>query len=182
MVENTKLQYLLNNYPWVWISQPKVVENWSGVQYPTWKNEPPDQFLPVSAFFVSPAPTCRTTTGKKVDAQCRDVMSIAIPAPAVTLSYHVDIYLPWCGNYRCFRWLIFCLFVCLGLIVSLENFSLTWRRHGYRWRTANFVLCSALMAIEQWGFLNLPHLLWHGASVDNGHLWGPVILTPTAEH
>ena len=37
------------------------------------------------------------------------------------------------------------------------------------------------MAIEQWGFLSVPHLLWHGASVYNGHLWGPVTLTPIAE-
>ena len=28
--------------------------------------------------------------------------------------------------------------------------------------------CSALMGIEQWGFLSVPHLLWHGASVYNG--------------
>ena len=26
----------------------------------------------------------------------------------------------------------FCLFVCLGFIVPLENFSLIWRRHHYR--------------------------------------------------
>ena len=30
-----------------------------------------------------------------------------------------------------------------------------------------FYLCSALMAIEQWGFFSVPHLLWHGASVYN---------------
>ena len=34
-----------------------------------------------------------------------------------------------------------------------------------------FDRCSALLAIEQWGFLNsVPHLLWHGESVYNGHL------------
>ena len=26
------------------------------------------------------------------------------------------------------------------------------------------------MAIEQWGFFSIPHLLWHGASVLNGRL------------
>ena len=66
-------------------------------------------------------------------------------------------------------------------IVPLENFSLIWRRHHYRWRAANFALCSALMAIEQRGFSSVPHLLWHGASLYNGHLWGPVTLTPIAE-
>ena len=59
--------------------------------------------------------------------------------------------------------------VCL---VPLENFSLIWRRHHYRWRAAHFDPCSALMTIEQWGFLSVTHLLWHGASVYNGHLRG----------
>ena len=68
--------------------------------------------------------------------------------------------------------LIHCLFVCLWFIVPLENFSLIWRRPHYRWRAANFDLCSALMAIEQWGFFSVPHL-WHGPSVYNGHLRGP---------
>ena len=46
---------------------------------------------------------------------------------------------------------------------------------------ANFDLCSVLMAIEPWGFFSVPHLLWHGASVYDGHLRGPVTLTPIAE-
>ena len=54
-------------------------------------------------------------------------------------------------------------------------------RHHYRWRAANFDLCSVLMAIEQWGFFRVPHLLWHSASVYNGHLRGPVTLAPIAE-
>ena len=33
------------------------------------------------------------------------------------------------------------------------EFLLIWRRHHYRWRAANFDLCSALMAIKQWGSL-----------------------------
>ena len=77
--------------------------------------------------------------------------------------------------------LVICLLVCLEFLVQLENFSLILRRHHYRWRAANFDLCSALMAIEQWGFFSVPHLLWHGASVYNGHLWGSVTLTPFAE-
>ena len=36
--------------------------------------------------------------------------------------------------------------------------------------------------IEQWGFFSVPHLLWHWASVYNGHLRGPVTLVPIAEH
>ena len=44
-----------------------------------------------------------------------------------------------------------------------------------------FDLCSALMAIEQWGFLSVSNLLWYGAYVCNGHFQGPVTLTPSAE-
>ena len=29
-------------------------------------------------------------------------------------------------------------------------------------------------------FIKVPPLLWHGASIYNGHLWGPVTLTPIA--
>ena len=74
----------------------------------------------------------------------------------------------------------FCLFICLGFFVPLDNFSLIWRRHHYRWRVANFGLRWALMAIEQWGFFSVPHLLWHGASVYKCHLRGRVTLTPIA--
>ena len=54
----------------------------------------------------------------------------------------------------------FNLFVCLEFFVLLENFSLILRCQHYRWRAANFDLCSALMAIERWGFFRVPHLLW----------------------
>ena len=37
------------------------------------------------------------------------------------------------------------------------------------------------MAIEQWGFISVLHLLLHVASVYNGHLRGPVTLTPIPE-
>ena len=39
---------------------------------------------------------------------------------------------------------LFCLFVCFGFIVPLENVSLIWRRHHYRRRAANFDLWSEL--------------------------------------
>ena len=60
------------------------------------------------------------------------------------------------------------LFVCF--FVPLENVSLICRRYHCRWRAAYFELRSALMASEQWGFFNVPYLLWHGASIYNGHL------------
>ena len=63
---------------------------------------------------------------------------------------------------------IFYLFISLG--VFLENFLFIWKRHHDRWMAANFDLCSALMVIERWGFLSVPHLLWYGTYVYNGHL------------
>ena len=53
--------------------------------------------------------------------------------------------------------------------------------HYYRWRAAKFDLCSALMAIEQWGIFSVLYLLCHGASVYNDHLQGPLTLIPVAE-
>ena len=75
---------------------------------------------------------------------------------------------------------VFILFSFVWFIVPLENFSLIWRHHHCQRRTANFDLCSTLMANEQWWFFSVPHLLWRGASVYNGHLLGPVTLTPIA--
>ena len=74
-----------------------------------------------------------------------------------------------------------CLFICFEFIVPLENISLIWRRHYCRWRASNHDLCSALMAIEQWGFFNVQHLLWHGPTVYIVHLRGLMTLTPIAE-
>ena len=50
------------------------------------------------------------------------------------------------------------------------------------WRAANFDRCSVLMAIEQRGFFRVLRLLWHGASVYNGHLRGPVTPSPSTTH
>ena len=56
-------------------------------------------------------------------------------------------------------------FVCLFGV-----FLLIWRRHHWGWRTVNFDLCSALMAIGQWRFL-----LCHTYS-ETGHPFINVIL------
>ena len=42
-------------------------------------------------------------------------------------------------------------------------------------------LYSSLMAIEQWRCFSVPHLLWHGTSVNNGHLQEYVTLKPVVE-
>ena len=44
-----------------------------------------------------------------------------------------------------------CLFVCLGVIVPLEIFSLIWRHYHCWWRAANFDLCSAQLERVQLG-------------------------------
>ena len=82
-------------------------------------------------------------------------------------------------NKRSFS-LIICLFVCLFVLGFLSH-SRIFHSYGDITMAANFDLCSALMVIEQWGFFCVPHLLWHGTSVYNGHLRGPVTLTPIAE-
>ena len=69
----------------------------------------------------------------------------------------------------------------LVVLRPIRDKSLLWRRHQPVVMAANFYIYSALMAIEQRGFFSVPHLLWHVASVYNGHLRGPVTLTPTAE-
>ena len=69
----------------------------------------------------------------------------------------------------------------LVFFVPLEIFLLILRPHHYRWGAANVDLCSALKAIEQWGFFSVPRLLWHGASVYNGHHRGSATLIPTTE-
>ena len=46
----------------------------------------------------------------------------------------------------------------------------------------HFDLCSTFIAIEQWWFFSVSRLLWHRASVCSAHLWGPLTLTPVAEH
>ena len=88
-----------------------------------------------------------------------------------------------CSGYRWNKTIGRCdsMFVCFGIFVPFENFSHIWRSHHCRWKVANFDLCSAFMAIEQGGFFNVPHLLWHGTFVYSGHFRGPVTLTPFAK-
>ena len=42
-------------------------------------------------------------------------------------------------------------------------------------------MSSVVFRFEQWGFLSVPHLQWHGAFVYNGNLRGPVTFTPISE-
>ena len=87
-------------------------------------------------------------------------------------SWIVDTFLPG----------MICYFsVCSDFIVPLRNLSLVWRRHHCRLRTANYDLCSALMAIEQWRFFSVSDFLGNKASVYDGYFRGPVTLTPIAE-
>ena len=81
-------------------------------------------------------------------------------------------------------------------VVCFFGFFHPLRRHHYRWRYANFDLYSALIAIEQRGFLADLVPIWrktisnqlafhtyneHGTTVYNNHWWGPITLTPVAD-
>ena len=74
--------------------------------------------------------------------------------------------------------------VCLSPNVSeiiaiiIDNFSLIWRRHHYQWRAAPMLGNHGHWAVR---VHSVPHLLWHGASVYTGHIWGSVSLTPIAD-
>ena len=72
-----------------------------------------------------------------------------------------------------------CVFVYLKFIVPLENVSLIWRRYHSRWR-AIFAMCSALMAIDQCEFYNVPPTATR-VTLYNGHLRGSVTLSLNAE-
>ena len=84
-----------------------------------------------------------------------------------------------------FRWWTYnkSVFVLLSVWVDrpTRDCSLIWRNHNCRSRAVNFDLCSAFMVIEQWGFSNAPHPLWHGSTLYNCQLCGLVTLTPVAK-
>ena len=73
--------------------------------------------------------------------------------------------------------------ICFLFVVfrPTQEFSFMWRHYHYLWRATIFYLYSALKTIEQWGFFNEPHLLWHKPTLYNGHPRGPVTLIPVAE-
>ena len=66
---------------------------------------------------------------------------------------------------------LFSLFLWWFLKVPLENFSLLWRHRNYK----------TLISIEQWVFFSVPHILWHWASVYNGHHLGLETFTLVAK-
>ena len=110
----------------------------------------------------------------------------------------------WCWFLNQFEWKLFQRWVSLIMIIPIQGVYLTFK-HGMFLvgGSCNFpILCATffftdmetsplpmkgckfwtmLGTYEQWGFFNVPHLLWHESSVYNGHLWGLVTLTPIAE-
>ena len=67
------------------------------------------------------------------------------------------------------------------LFVPLENFSLIWRHHYSLWKGCKFWPKLGIHGHWVVRDFNVPNLQWHGASVYDGHLWGPVTLTAVAE-
>ena len=76
------------------------------------------------------------------------------------------------------RFVFRCFFVCSGFLLLLENFSRIWRCYNNRWSATHLDLFSTLVAIEQWELLSVSLLLDTWQNAYNGHLVGPVILTP----
>ena len=74
-----------------------------------------------------------------------------------------------------------CRFFFVVFLEYFQNLSLIWRRHHYRWRAINFDLYSAVMAIDQWGFLTCHTYCDTDQPFYYGHLRGPVTLTPVVE-
>ena len=87
----------------------------------------------------------------------------------------------WWNFYHYNIELRFFLFVFVWVFRSTREFYTHMETSLLPVKGCKFDLRSALMAIEQWGFLSVPHLLINGASVYNSHLRGPVTLTPIAE-
>ena len=77
-----------------------------------------------------------------------------------------------------------CLFVCL-FVWSFSSHSKIFHSFGdvAIVGEALQILTPAghLLSFEQWRFFSVSYLWWHGPSVCNGHLRGPVTLTPNAE-
>ena len=69
-----------------------------------------------------------------------------------------------------------CLFVC-GFSSHFRIFHSYGDHHHFRWRAANLIYARHSWSLNK----DLPHLLWHGASVYSDHHRGPVTLTPIAE-
>ena len=85
-------------------------------------------------------------------------------------------------RWRYWRWIyhryIFCLF---GVYHLTREFFTNMETTPLPVKAVNFDLCSTLISIEQWGFLNVPHLLWNRPTLHNGHPRGPMTLTLVAE-
>ena len=95
--------------------------------------------------------------------------------------YCINIKILTRCRYRSLRIYVNGQSVCLGFFVPIEIFSLIRRRHHYRWRAITVYWYSSLLAIEQWGFFNVSHLLWHGTSVYDSHLRRSMSLTLVVE-
>ena len=75
-------------------------------------------------------------------------------------------------------WSLICLF---RVFRPTRTFFNHIERSSLRCWAANVDLYSAHMGIEKWGFFSVPYLLWHGTSVYNSDLRGPVTLTLIVE-
>ena len=79
------------------------------------------------------------------------------------------------------RYDLYILVACLGFILPLEIFFTHMETSPLPMKDCKFWPMLGTHD-EMWEFFSVPHLLWHGAFVNNGrHLRGLVTLTPIAE-
>ena len=72
------------------------------------------------------------------------------------------------------------LFVCFGVYHPTQEILTHMETSPLPLKSCKF--WPMLGTHGHWGFFSVPHLLWQGASVYNGHLRGPKTLTPVAGH
>ena len=88
----------------------------------------------------------------------------------VCIYTHVLILVPF------YKRLMLCLFA-LGFFPPTRDFFTRMETSPLPVKGCKFWPMLDTHGHEQWGFFSVPHILWHGASVYNGHLRGPIKLT-----
>ena len=77
--------------------------------------------------------------------------------------------------------IVVCFFVCFGIFVLFEIVFTHLETSVLPVKGFKFGHILGTHGHSQWEFFNVPHLLWHKLIVYNGHIRGPVTLTPVAE-
>ena len=127
-----------------------------------------------------------------MDSQCeqnilkRDINNIKTNISQTIFDKRFHIYVLWCAIQHSINLiphpLIVCLFICLfgGNRPTLQFFT-HMGTSLLSVKVCNFLPVLGTHGHWAVGFFSVLHLLWHGDSVYNGHLRGPVTFTPIAQ-